>query len=99
MKALIVLLSLSFSASVFSYSITDSSVLTSMAPTLSSYTTFGETELNARKIMDDAQELIQSGEMSPFLGQKIRAVQEAQGSSEFEALDFLISESESILAK
>lgn len=99
MKALIVLLSLSFSLSAFSYSITDSSVLTSMAPTLSTYTTFGETEINARKIMDDAQELIQSGEMSPFLGQKIREIQDAQGNSESEALDFLINESESILAK
>lgn len=99
MKALIVLLSLSFSASVFANSIADSSVLVSMSPTLSIYTTFGETEFNARKIMDDAQELIQGGEMSPYLGQKIREVQESQGNSESEALDFLMSESESILAK
>ena len=99
MKALTLLLSLSFSVSAFSYSIGDSTVLTSMAPTLSTYTTFGETEINARKIMDDAQELIQSGEASPFLAQKIREVQDAQGSSESEALDFLINESENILGK
>jgi hypothetical protein len=99
MKIAIILLSLSIATSTFANSVTDGVVLTSMAPTLSSFTTFGETEFNARKIMNDAQELIQSGEMSAFLGQKIKEVQEAKELSESEALDYLINESEVILGK
>lgn len=99
MKFTIAMLSLVISANVFAYSITDSTVLTSASPLLSSATTSGGLEkAQANIVLNDAQELMQSGRMSAFLSQKIKDAQEINtGASEAEALEMLINEAEAIL--
>ncbi len=99
MKFTIAMLSLVISANVFAYSITDSTVLTSASPLLSSATTSGGLEkAQANIVLNDAQELMQSGKVSAFLAQKIKDAQEINtGASEAEALEMLINEAEAIL--
>lgn len=99
MKTTIAMLSLVLSANVFAYSITDSSVLTSASPLLSSATTSGGYQkAQANLVMNDAQEFMQSGRLSAFLSQKIAEAQAInEGASEADALEMLINEAESIL--
>jgi hypothetical protein len=101
MKSLIAVLALAVSANVFAYSITDSSVLTSVSPLLSSATTSGELQkVQANAVINDAQEMLQTGETSSFLAQKIKETQDLnEGASETEALDILINSAQSILSK
>lgn len=101
MKSLIAVLALAVSANVFAYSITDSTVLTSVSPLLSSATTSGSLpKLQANAVINDAQEMLQTGESSSFLSQKIKETQELNaGVSESEALDILIESAQSILSK
>lgn len=97
MKIAIALLSLSLTANVFAYSLTDSTVLTGLSPLLTTVSTSGGLKQDAAKIVNDAQELMQSGKMSTFLGQKIKEVQEIKDVSEAEALDLLVNESVIVL--
>lgn len=101
MKFTIAMLSLVVSANVFAYSITDSTVLTSASPFLSSATTSGSLgKAQANAVINDAQAMLQTGETSSFLSQKIREVQESNaGASESEALDILIESAQSLLSK
>lgn len=101
MKSLIAVLTLAVSANVFAYSITDSSVLTSVSPLLSSATTSGGIQkAQANAVINDAQEMLQTGETSSFLAQKIKETQDLnEGASETEALDILINSAQSILSK
>ena len=99
MKSVIAMLSLVISANVFAYSITDSTVLTSASPLLSSATTSGGVaEKQAAIILNDAQEYDQSGTASAFLSQKIKEAQEVnEGASESDAVEMLVNEAQSIL--
>ncbi|MEA9357719.1 hypothetical protein SHI21_15925 [Bacteriovorax sp. PP10] len=101
MKSLIAILALAVTANVFAYSVTDSSVLTSAAPFLSSATTSGSLgKVQANAIINDAQEMLQTGETSSFLSQKIKETQDLNaGASESEALDILIESAQSLLSK
>jgi len=101
MKFTIAMLSLVISANVFAYSITDSSVLTSVSPILSSATTSGGIQkAQANAVLNDAQEMLQSGEVSSFLSQKIQETQELNaGASESDALEILIHSAQEILSK
>jgi hypothetical protein len=101
MKSLIAILALAVTANVFAYSVTDSTVLTSASPFLSSATTSGSLgKAQANAIINDAQEMLQTGETSTFLSQKIKETQDLNaGASESEALDMLIESAQSILSK
>jgi hypothetical protein len=101
MKSLIAILALAVTANVFAYSVTDSTVLTSASPFLSSATTSGSLgKAQANAIINDAQEMLQTGETSSFLSQKIKETQDLNsGASESEALDMLIESAQSILSK
>ena len=55
---------------------------------------------NAYKAYDEAQEMLQTGEASSFLSQKIKETQDLnEGASEAEALDILVESAQSILSK
>lgn len=99
MKLTIAILSLVVSANVFAYSLADSSVLSSATPLLSSATTSGA--FNAKQaalVLNDTQEFMQSGNLSAFLGQKIKDAQALnEGTSQEDALDMLINEAEALL--
>jgi hypothetical protein len=99
MKSTIALIALALSANVFAYSVTDSTVLTSASPLLSSATTSGGYQkAQANIVLNDAQEFMQSGRLSAFLSQKIAEAQAInEGASESDALEMLINEAESIL--
>ena len=101
MKFTIAMLSLVISANVFAYSVTDVLVLTSASPLLSSATTSGAAQkAQADAVINDAQEMLQSGEVSIFLSQKLQETQKLnKGISEAEALDILIESDQSILSK
>lgn len=101
MKFTIAMLSLVISANVFAYSITDSSVLTSASPLLSTATTSGGLQkVQANAVINDAQEMLQTGEASSFLSQKIKETQDLnEGVSESEALDILVESAQYILSK
>jgi hypothetical protein len=101
MKFTIAMLALVVSANVFAYSITDSSVLTSASPLLSTATTSGGLQkVQANAVLNDAQEMLQTGEASSFLSQKIKETQDLnEGASEAEALDILVESAQSILSK
>ena len=102
MKSVITILSLVVSANVFAYSLTDSTVILSASPLLTSAATStrGYAKRQAAVIINDAQELIQSGRASAFLSQKIKEAQEVNdGASESDALEMLVNEAEAILAK
>lgn len=101
MKSLIAMLALAVSANVFAYSITDSTVLTSVSPLLSSATTSGGLQkVQANAVINDAQDMLQSGEASSFLSQKIQETKDLnEGISDSEALDILLNSAESILSK
>lgn len=99
MKTTIALLTIVLSANVMAYSITDSTVLTSATPLLSSATTSGGfAEKQAALVLNDSQEFFQSGKLSAFLAQKVSEVQsEVSDASVEEAVDLLVNEAESIL--
>ena len=101
MKFTIAMLSLVISANVFAYSVTDVLVLTSASPLLSSATTSGGIQkVQADAVLNDAQEMLQSGEVSVFLSQKLQETQDLnKGISEAEALDILIESAQKILFK
>ena len=99
MKFAIVMLSLVISANVFAFSVTDVLVLTTASPLLSSATTSGAAKkAQADAVINDAQEMLQSGEISIFLSQKLQETQKLnKGISEAEALDILIESAQTIL--
>lgn len=98
MKFTIAMLSLVISANVFAYSITDSTVLTSASPFLSSASTSaGLQKEEAAAVLNDVQH-VEFGKVSPFLAQKIQETQDANaGISAAEALDILINEAQAVL--
>lgn len=101
MKFTIAMLSLVITANVFAYSVTDISALTSISPLLSSATTSGGMQkIQADAVLNDAQEMLQTGEASLFLSQKIKETQDLNaGVSEIEALDILIESAQEVLSK
>ena len=100
MKSLIAVLALTVSANVFAYSIADSTVLTSASPFLTSATTLGGLKAEANQVINDAQDLMQTGEASAFLAEKIKLVQESDASiADMEAVEILVEEAQTILAE
>lgn len=101
MKSLIAVMALVVSANSFAYSIADSTVLTSAAPFLSSATTSGGLQkAEANQVINDAQELLQSGVASASLSSKIEAVRATDDSiSELEAVGILVDAATAILSK
>lgn len=99
MKLSIALLTLALSANVMAYSITDSTVLTSASPFLSTVSTSGGfAEKQAALVLNDSQEFFQSGRLSAFLSQKVSEVQaEISDASVEEAVDLLVNEATTIL--
>lgn len=95
------MISLIISTNTFAYSAADSSVLTSASPLLSSAITSGSIEeAQANTILNDAQEMLQTGEVSSLLAQKIKETQNLNKNiSVAEALDILIESAESTLSK
>lgn len=95
MKTTITLLALALSANVMAYSITDSTVLTSATPILSSATTSGGfAEKQAALVLNDSQEYFQSGRLSAFLAQKVSEIQAQSDLSVEEAIDVLVIDAE-----
>ena len=100
MKSLIAALALTVSANVFAYSIADSTVLTSASPFLTSATTLGGLKAEANQVINDAQDLMQTGEASAFLAEKIKLVQESDASiADMEAVEILVEDAQTILAE
>lgn len=100
MKSLIAVLALTVSANVFAYSIADSTVLTSASPFLTSATTLSGLKAEANQVINDAQNLMQSGEASAFLAEKIKLVQASDDSiADMEAVEILIEDAQVILAE
>lgn len=100
MKIALIALSLTVSANVFAYSITDSTALTSLVPLMTSYSATGVKvrKAQAETILNDAQEFMQSGKASTFLSQKIKELQaDNAGMSEDDALEVLIEVAQSVL--
>ena len=104
MKFTIAMLSLILSANVFAnaFAVTSkSSILTSASPSLSSSSTSAANQkVQAETVVNDAQNMLHTGEVSIFLSQKIQETQ-AQNLelSDAEALDVLIDSAYSILSK
>jgi hypothetical protein len=94
MKKLIAIATLALSVNAFSASFVGTTLLPTQSLALSSVSTSKE----AAQVINDSQELIQSGKMTAFLGQKIKDIQAQDSSvSDSEALDALLSVSEHIL--
>lgn len=99
MKKLIAISILALSFNAFSTSIvgTVTSATESIIASLLA-TSSGSVHKEAAQLINDAQEFIQSGNMTPFLSQKIKLVESLDsGMSDLEALDALISASEKLL--
>lgn len=108
MKSLIVMATLLISTSAFSSDFLGNSTLGTFAPTALitgvSWTTLNcDQYANCNKkaallLMNDSQDLIQTGKASPALSQMIQTVQKQnEGISELEALDLLINDAQTIL--
>ncbi|MFA6237689.1 MAG: hypothetical protein WC635_10215 [Bacteriovorax sp.] len=98
MKKLFAITLFSLSLNVFSASIVGTTLLPTQTLALSSVSTAGDVHKEANQVINDSQELIQSGKMSAFLAQKIQEIRSLDSTvSDSEALDALISVSEMIL--
>jgi hypothetical protein len=96
MKKLIAIATLALSVNAFSASFVGTTLLPTQS--LTSVSTSGNVQNEAAQVINDSQELIQSGKMTAFLGQKIKDIQAQDSSvSDSEALDALLSVSEHIL--
>lgn len=99
MKSIIAILALAVSANVFAYSITDSTVLTSILPSVSSASTTGGYP-EALQVVNDAQEFLQSGAIHPKLAERINILQDNNSAlSTGEAVDMLLARAEEIIAE
>ncbi|MEA9357720.1 hypothetical protein SHI21_15930 [Bacteriovorax sp. PP10] len=97
MKFAIVMMTLLVSANVFAYSITDSTVLTSILPSISSASTTGGYP-EALQVVNDAQEFLQSGAIHPKLAERINILQDNNSAlSTGEAVDMLLARAEEII--
>ena len=98
MKKLIAVATLALSLNSFAASFVGTTLLPTQSLALSSVSTSGGMQKEAAQVINDSQELIQSGKMSAFLSQKIKDIQAQDASvSDQDALDALISVSEHIL--
>ena len=99
MRLILAVLSLAISVNVFAYSVSDSSVVLSAIPLLTSATTSGApNKKQAAQVLNDSADFFQSGEVSPFLGQKITDVQALHPElSPAEALDVIVAAAQKIL--
>lgn len=101
MKFTIALLALVISANVTAKAVGHATAITSVIPMLSSSAVSGGLpKLQANAILEDTQEMLQTGTASAFLSQKIRETQALNNDiSEEEALDILIESAQEILSK
>lgn len=106
MKSLIAILVFSVSASAFSFdgsmNLPAPTLITSSPLTLIAVTSDASglrLKADAVAILNDSQELMQSGAMSVSLHEKIKSVQEEAQVSESEALDMLIAFAEEVISK
>lgn len=99
MKSLIAVLAIAISANVHAYSSGAVTFYISASPLLTSATTSGGVQkAEANAIINDAQELMQSGNASIFLAEKIQLAKDVNpGASDADALEMLLNEAESIL--
>lgn len=98
MKKFIAIATLALSLNTFSASFVGTTLLPTQLLALSSVSTSGNVQKEAAQVINDSQELIQSGKMTAFLGQKIKDIQAQDSSvSDSEALDALLSVSDQIL--
>lgn len=98
MKKLIAIATLALSVNAFSASFVGTTLLPTQSLALSSVSTSGNVQKEAAQVINDSQELIQSGKMTAFLSEKIKNIQAQDAAvSDSEALDALISVSEQIL--
>jgi hypothetical protein len=99
MKTATALLSLTLTMNVFAASLQDATLVTSILPYGSTaISSTGIPKLQAAIILNDAQEVMQSGQVSTFLAQKIKDAQILDESlSESEALEVVIAEAKAIL--
>jgi hypothetical protein len=98
MKKLIAIATLVLSVNAFSASFVGTTLLPTQSLALLSVSTSGNVQKEAAQVINDSQELIQSGKMTAFLGQKIKDIQGQDSTvSDSEALDALLSVSENIL--
>ncbi len=101
MKFAIVMLYMVVSANVFAFGENKISVSTNFSLLGTMISTSGPAghKVQAEAVLNDAQEMLQTGSVSLFLSQKIQEVQnENDGISESEALDILIEASQVALA-
>lgn len=98
MKKFIAAATLLLSLNTFAASFVGTTLLPTQSLALSSVSISGNAQKEAAQVINDSQDLIQSGNMTAFLSQKIRDIQAQDSSvSDQEALDALISVSEQIL--
>lgn len=98
MKKFIAIATLALSVNAFSASFVGTTLIPTQSLALSSVSTSGNIQKEAAQVVNDSQELIQSGKMTAFLSQKIKDIQASDSSvSDSEALDALLSVSEQIL--
>ena len=91
MKFTIVTLSLILSTNLFAKSVYEASELSLFTSYL---------KVQAEYVIEDTQEMLQSGRISILLSQKIKEIQAAnQDLSDAEALDILIETAEKVLSK
>ena len=106
MKSTIVMLSLIVSANLFASGDTSPFAMSSFGTVIYLGTTFASTtgpvfrhKLQAQAVINDAQEMMQTGSISLLLSEKIQEAQNLNdGLSESEALDVLIEAAEKALA-
>ena len=98
MKFTIVMLSLIVSTNVFAFA--EVSLQSQMSSVTTLILTSGPVhKVQAAAVINDAQEMLQTGAVSLFLSQKIQEVQSQNaGLSEAEALDILIESAQSALS-
>lgn len=98
MKKLIALTVLTLSVNTFAASFVGTTLLPTESLALTTAASSGNPQKQAALIINDTQEYMQSGVMTPFLSQKIKDIQAQDSSvSDQEALDALVSVSEQIL--
>ena len=108
MKFTIAMLSLVLSANVFAYSVTNAvrgtinlGISSTSSPFLTSTgVSVAQQKVQAEAVINDAQDMLQTGEVSLFLSQKIQETQALNDDlSEGEALDMIIDSAQAILSK
>ena len=99
MKSTIVMLSLVFSVNAFASTLAPT-IWTSVTAGIAGVVVTSNAKVQSLAVLNDAQEMLNTGRTSLFLSQKIQETQDLnEDLSEVEALDILIESAQNILAQ